>query len=104
MPQWITLLVYAVLTVGATVRLTRLIGYDAIAGPFRAWLILTFKNPRISELMRCPYCLGFWIALLVTAVAWPLAGFPTTPAGLIVAAAAVLTTNHLAALVYQLGD
>ena len=69
----------------ATFRLTRLFVYDKITQFFRDWflvktvflgendeLVIIRQNPvsgprrTISELLSCPWCIGIWMALIVT--------------------------------------
>lgn len=45
----------------ASYRIWRLIGADTISEPFREQL-----GPRTLELVSCPWCLGTWIAFLLT--------------------------------------
>lgn len=60
MPElWILLLAF-----GSAARLTRLITTDTITGPLRA-KVLTHYGPQSMayELIRCPWCVGFWISI-----------------------------------------
>ncbi len=69
----------AVLIVGATLRLTRLAVVDTIAAPFRTLVLLIGRGLArdrgliwADELVSCPHCIGFWIAVAVVAswAAW----------------------------------
>ena len=74
-----------ILIILATFRLTRLFVYDKIAQFFRDWflvktvfpgendeLVIVRRTPvygprrTISELLACPWCIGIWMALIVT--------------------------------------
>jgi len=55
----------------ATFRLTRLVAYDVIAG----WVRDLFANGKertfmgtVKVLINCPWCIGLWFALLVSAL------------------------------------
>lgn len=94
--------VIAVLAVGATARVTRLISHDDF--PFRRlrdWSLTRFgEDGWLTRLLECPWCTGVWVAApaTVTAALWGhtrwwrlLAGWM----GLSMAASAVVvkTTN-----------
>ena len=56
----------AILMTFATFRITRLVVYDKIARWFRA----IFERPggffeTVTDLLQCPWCIGFWSALIV---------------------------------------
>lgn len=67
MPEiWILLLAF-----GAVARLTRLVNNDTITRPLRDRVAARFgpsSMPR--EFVGCPWCVGFWMSLLVTALAF----------------------------------
>ena len=49
----------------ATMRLTRLINADTILDPVRVRLARRFgPESGLLEFMSCPWCVGFWIALI----------------------------------------
>lgn len=50
----------------ATVSTT--VGSSALFRPFRRWLAV--KNTFLGELIGCPYCLGHWVAALLTATSF----------------------------------
>lgn len=76
MPLFFQLLLTAVIVVGASARLTRLVGADTITAPFRAKLTAWTKSTKPAAFLVCPWCSGFWISLLVTYIAWLVNGFP----------------------------
>ena len=54
-----------IITLGAILRLTRLINSDTITRPLRD------KVPTcLRTFVVCPWCVGFWVALIVVAVSW----------------------------------
>jgi len=71
-----------VLTVGATVRLTRLLALDTIAFPVRDWLAAQTGNEDddpsaknrffgfVEDMVTCPWCLSVWIGAVAAPVAW----------------------------------
>lgn len=82
----------AVLAVGCTARLTRLITVDSITEPAREWINKRAKaeNPRLwgklDDLVNCPWCVSVW------------ASFPTAlalvgPAGLVTVGATAMTAS-----------
>lgn len=89
---------------GVTVRLTRLITEDTITGPLRAWVMRRAGGPEAWPYLwiRCPWCVGLWLAFAVTVAVWtgelllldgpllPLPGWLWVP-GL------ALTNNYVAA-------
>ncbi|MFN2345168.1 MAG: DUF1360 domain-containing protein [Dermatophilaceae bacterium] len=88
-----------VLLVGFAARLTRLAVVDDIADPARGVLV-RWTPPRFVHwtvaLLTCPYCIGFWISVVVVA-SFAVAG--QTAAWRIVAGAFALAyvTGHLVA-------
>jgi hypothetical protein len=59
---------------GATARVARLIYDDDITEPLRAKVIRKLGyNHLLVKWMKCPWCCGFWVALLITT---PIAWFP----------------------------
>jgi len=68
----------ALLALGASVRLTRLVTVDKVAFPLRRWAAAK-GPPGLGAWLSCPWCVGFWITLVCVAVQWfavPLAGVP----------------------------
>lgn len=58
----------AALMYGATLRLTRLITEDTITGPLRAAVLSRWgPQSKAYEWVRCPWCIGLWIAYAVAA-------------------------------------
>lgn len=50
----------------ATARLTRVFHTDEIARPLRDWILRKWPPPsKPSKLVRCYWCSGFWVALLL---------------------------------------
>jgi hypothetical protein len=72
-------LVEIVLAAGLTTRATRLVVIDQAGHPVRsvllrsARLIGTRAQDLVDDLLACPYCAGWWIAVLV-AGSWALWG------------------------------
>lgn len=72
------------LAVGATARITRLIGRDSITFFFRDWIgahadSVTHSGAKtakakfftwLDDLIACPWCLSFWISVPVAVLAW----------------------------------
>lgn len=60
-------------TLGATARLTRLGIEDTITQPFRDFLARRSARSKVAfwfvQLFECPWCLGMWIAMAMTAAA-----------------------------------
>lgn len=98
MPGYVLLLMLAVL---ATARLTRLVNADSITAPVRAWW-LARVGPRstAAEFMTCPWCVGFWAALLV--IGTGLLALHTGALWWWAAPAAVLATSYLVGLLAAL--
>lgn len=67
----------ALLAVGASARLTRLISID-IWPPvqrFREWTVHRFGEDHwIPEMVFCPWCIGMWVSVLVGASAYLVGG------------------------------
>lgn len=70
-------------SLGAVLRLNRLLIDDTIAQPIRNWFFELAKSENtekagigvwFSELLSCPWCLGFWLASATTTLAWVSAG------------------------------
>ena len=53
----------AVLLLGATYRTWRLIAFDVILDPVRRRVFQRYDR-LVPELVQCPWCLGFWIAIM----------------------------------------
>lgn len=92
-----------VILAGATARLTRLITEDTITAPLRTWVMRKAGGPDTMAYtwIKCPWCVGLWIAFAVTLTAWSaslLLDDPLlpVPAWLWVPGLA-LTNNYLAA-------
>lgn len=66
-----------IVSLGAALRVTRMITDDAITEAPRTWLV-THLGPShpLTTLLTCPWCIGFWITAVFTASAWwpPIAG------------------------------
>jgi hypothetical protein len=71
----------AILTIGATARLTRLIGKDSITFFFRDWLAAMSQDPKdrsirktfftfVEDMVACPWCLSIWVSAPVAVTAW----------------------------------
>lgn len=77
---WMT----ALLAVGATARITRLIGRDTITFFFRDWLAARTEDARsapsrgvqarlysfVEDMVACPWCLSIWVSAPVAVLAW----------------------------------
>lgn len=47
-----------------TLRITRLIVADAIAQPFRTWVVDHFgADSKMAVLVHCQWCTGWWVAI-----------------------------------------
>src|SRR6478736_2116088 len=96
-------LVDLLLTIGLTLRLTRLVTTDNLPGQWWIYGPLYKRvamNPRRGrwakylEGLTCPFCVGFWIGLAVLAVLW-LVGGPGHAAEWYRWAAAAFALNYL---------
>jgi hypothetical protein len=69
-----SLLVFGLLALGATGRLTRLLTADKITEPLRHWVIqrtrTTTAADRASYFVTCPWCVSMWVAPPVIALGW----------------------------------
>jgi hypothetical protein len=70
------LAVLALLVIGATARLARLVTADSITDPFRAWVNRKAKKKLgrkvwtwFDDLINCPWCVGLWLSMAVGYVA-----------------------------------
>ncbi len=77
---WMT----ALLAVGATARITRLIGRDTITFFFRDWLAAmtedNLSTPAkgvrarffsfVEDMVACPWCLSIWVSVPIAVLAW----------------------------------
>lgn len=61
----------ALIMLGSTARLTRLITEDTITGPLRA-RVMRRRGPdgRAYLWITCPWCVGLWLAFAVTLATW----------------------------------
>lgn len=85
-----------VLAIGAALRLTRLITRDTITRPLRNWVVNRYGPETMpDEFVRCPWCVGFWISLLVAAAALIP---PIAHSGAFLLLAAALTLSYLVGL------
>lgn len=65
----IYLLAFVVLVL-ASARATRVIVYDEIAQPLRAWVLTKYPLPsKPGKLVTCYWCAGFWVSGLFSLVA-----------------------------------
>lgn len=76
MPSLLDFLVMAVLVIGASARLQRLIGADTLTAPLRAWAGRKTGTDKTGEFLACPWCSGFWTSVACVLVAWLTAGLP----------------------------
>ena len=108
-----------VLALGATARLTRLIGRDSITFFFRDWLAARGEDSRdkraakgrrmkslperfftfVEDMVTCPWCLSVWVSAPVAVLAW-LYGETVW----FVVPAIALTASHLTGLVMTKGE
>lgn len=66
-----TTLVTSLILLLAAVRVTRLIVFDRLSEPLRRWLVEHIgPESMFTYLWFCPWCMGFWVALALSAVAW----------------------------------
>lgn len=67
MPElWILLI-----SLGAAARITRLITGDILLAWLRAAIIRRFGPESLpADFIKCPWCVGFWVSLAVTAAAF----------------------------------
>lgn len=102
MPLFFELLIAAVLTVGASARLTRLIGADTITAPLRAKLTTWSKSTKPAEFLACPWCSGFWTSAGVVYAVWLVQGWPfSEPSWGLGAAALTLGSSYLVGLMAE---
>ncbi|MFC1410397.1 hypothetical protein ACEZCY_14140 [Streptacidiphilus sp. N1-12] len=63
-------IVQFLLALGATLRITRFINADFLAGGLRAWVIRRFGNDsKVTYLSTCPWCLSIYTVVPVIAAA-----------------------------------
>lgn len=95
-------------SLGAVLRLNRLLIDDTIASPIRDLWIRMANSPRqpvaatglwFHELWSCPWCLGFWLSAGVTGLAYASGG-----AAWFFLPALALSLSWLAALGYMLQE
>lgn len=79
-----TPILIVLLAVFATARMTRAIVDDKITEPVRLWIANHLRQPefdetgrvqtregsRLTYLVFCTWCTGFWVGLLIAALAW----------------------------------
>lgn len=102
------------LALGATARITRLIGQDSITFFFRDWLAAHSEDARdgrasvkpgritlrewiftfVEDLVACPWCLSVWVAAPVAVLAWLFGG-----TGWFAVPALALTASHVTGLI-----
>lgn len=63
----------ALLAIGATYRLTRLLTADFITKPIRTFVNRRWGDNRLSYFVTCDWCVSFWFAWapVTAAVLWP---------------------------------
>lgn len=91
-------------TLGAVARLNRLAIDDGITEPIRMWIARgqggTSRRARtaqwFTQLLSCPWCIGFWLSLAVVSLAGVSHG-----AGWFFWPALVLTVSWLAAIAHM---
>lgn len=95
-------------TLGASLRLTRLAATDTITEPIRVTLINAAPQraqPWLWQLVSCPWCIGFWTSSLTTLIAalvWHLAaGNPWQPLDAYLWPGIALTIAYLVGLAGQ---
>lgn len=76
MSLWVVELVLAVL---AACRVTHLITTDDITQPLRDRVARRGDHDLLWRLIRCPWCIGFWISAAAVTIAWHLAPCPGMP-------------------------
>jgi hypothetical protein len=98
-PELIALTV-ALLTFGATARITRFLNADEFARPIREWVERRFGTDSwLDYLIGCPWCLSIWVAAVVVPLGY---WFGTTPWFFLPASA--LTVSYGYALLAQTAD
>lgn len=74
MPTLLTCLILLL----ATVRVTRLIVFDRLSEPLRQWLVDKWgPESMFVYLWFCPWCMGFWVSLAASTVAWVATDLPS---------------------------
>lgn len=63
----------------AACRLTRLVTLDDITDSMRERLARRGDDDLLFRLIRCPWCIGFWITLAAIIVAWQIAPLHHVP-------------------------
>lgn len=105
MPLLFQLMVTAVVVVGASARITRLVGADTITEPLRSKLTSWTKSTKPAAFLVCPWCSGFWISVVVTWIAWLVNGFPfADPQYGFGAVGLALGTSYLVGLLAEFED
>jgi len=90
-------LVPFLLALGATLRLTRFLTKDYLAGPIRAAVLRrTGPDSHATYLSTCPWCLSIWIGTGTTTAAWWAGNSPWFQVP-----ALVLTVSYLTGLAGQ---
>jgi hypothetical protein len=78
----------------AAFRLYRIVGVDDITEPFHGKINAASTRNRlarwINELISCPWCVGFWFALAITAAGWWLGAFTIYEAAVVTLAASAV--------------
>lgn len=102
--QVVTAILTVLIMFGVTARLTMLITEDTITAPLRTLVMRRLGGPQslAYEWIRCPWCVGLWIATAVTLAVWAgertLLDTPLLPIpGWLWVPGLALTNNHLAA-------
>lgn len=86
-----------ILATGALLRLTRLIVKDRLTASLRADVIRRYGPTSLpADLIACPWCMSFWLALPIYALASMLTGLH---AAVIIPAA--LTGSYLAGILSE---
>lgn len=61
----------AIIATLAAARVTRAITRDSLTQPLRTRVVNRLGiDSRLSELLQCDWCTGFWVALLTVGAAW----------------------------------
>ena len=81
-------------------RVTRIITRDTVTEPMRVWIVHRYGTGWQTQLVHCPWCVGWWVAAAMTV----LAGMVGILSGFWVTVLSVPAVAQLAAWVREISD